>query len=264
MSESKAWRDNQMKKLKLKAGRPKTLLPVPTHYCPGCGHGVVHRLLMEIVEEWDIRGQVIGMAPVGCAVVAYNYMDIDMCEAAHGRTPEVAVGIKRARPEKLVFSYQGDGDLAAIGTNEIIHVANRGEPITVIFINNTCYGMTGGQMAPTTLVGQKTSTTPQGRSLIGEGPPLRICELLSGLERAVYLERCMISSPKEIRRTKNAIKRAFRVQKERKGFSLVEVLSACPTHWRMAPSKCTEFIEEHLTKVFPTGVIKNTAFPDAV
>ena len=246
-------------KLRLKAGRPAAMLEPQTHYCPGCGHGVVHRLLMEIVDEWGIRGDIIGVAPVGCAVVAYHYLDIDMTEAAHGRTPEVAVGLKRVRPERIVFSYQGDGDLAAIGTNEIIHVANRGENITVIFINNTCYGMTGGQMAPTTLVGQKTSTTPKGRSLIGEGPPLKVCELLAHFERAVYLERCMITSPKEIRRTKDAVKRAFRAQRQEKGFSLVEVLSPCPTHWRLHPTKCPEFIEEHLTKVFPVGVIKNTA-----
>ncbi|MBN2583581.1 MAG: 2-oxoglutarate oxidoreductase [Planctomycetes bacterium] len=250
-------------KLKLKAGRAKSLLPATTHYCPGCGHGVVHRLICEIIDEWDIRGNVIGMAPVGCAVIAYNYLDIDMCEAAHGRTPEVAVGIKRVRPDKLVFSYQGDGDLAAIGTNEIIHVANRGENITVIFINNTCYGMTGGQMAPTTLVGQRTSTTPKGRSLIGEGPPLRVCELLAPLERVAYLERRMVTSPKEIRRVKNAIKKAFRVQQQEKGFSMVEILSPCPTHWRMAPPKCAAFIEEHLTKVFPVGVIKDTTSPGA-
>jgi 2-oxoglutarate ferredoxin oxidoreductase subunit beta len=248
----------------LKAGRPKTVLPAKTHYCPGCGHGVAHRLLMEIIDEWDIRGNVLGVAPVGCAVIAYHYMDIDMTEAAHGRAPEVAVGMKRVRPDKLVFTYQGDGDLAAIGTNEIIHVANRGENITVVFINNTCYGMTGGQMAPTTLVGQKTSTTPKGRSLIGEGPPIKVCELLAGFERTVYLERCMLTSAKEIRKAKNAIKRAFRVQQQEKGFALVELLSACPTHWRLHPTKCPDFIEEHLTKVFPVGVIKNTAFADAV
>ena len=256
--------DNTPSPLVLKAGRPKAMLPAKTHYCPGCGHGVAHRLLMEIVDEWDLRGNILGVAPVGCAVLAYLYLDIDMTEAAHGRAPEVAVGMKRTRPDKLVFTYQGDGDLAAIGTNEIIHVANRGENISTIFINNVCYGMTGGQMAPTTLVGQKTSTTPQGRSLLSEGPPLKVCELLAGLERVVYLERCMLTSAKEIHKTKNAIKRAFRVQQEKKGFALVEVLSACPTHWRLPPEKCPAFIEQHLTKVFPVGVIKNTAFPDAV
>jgi len=245
-------------KLTLKAGRPKSLLPAPTHYCPGCGHGVAHRLIAEIVDEWNLRGNVIGMAPVGCAVIAYNYLDIDMCEAAHGRTPEVAVGIKRVRPDKIVFSYQGDGDLAAIGTNEIIHVANRGEPITVIFINNTCYGMTGGQMAPTTLVGQRTSTTPKGRHLIGEGPPLRVCELLSPLERVVYLERRMLTSPKEIRLAKKAVEKAFRVQQQGLGFSMVELLSSCPTHWRLPPEQCAAYIEDRLTPVFPVGVIKDT------
>ncbi len=247
----------------LKAGRPAVMPPVRTHYCPGCGHGVVHRLLAEIIDEQDLRGRIIGMAPVGCAVVAYNYLDIDMCEAAHGRTPEVAAGIKRVRPDRLVFSYQGDGDLAAIGTNEILHVANRGEPITVIFINNTCYGMTGGQMAPTTMVGQRTSTTPAGRQLVGEGPPIKVCELLATLERAVYLQRCMITSPKAVRRTKKAIERAFRVQEEAAGFSLVEILSPCPTHWRMPPTECPAFIEEQVARVFPTGVIKDTASPQA-
>ena len=246
-------------KLKLKAGRPRALRPAKTHYCPGCGHGVVHRLLMEIVDEWDIRGNVLAVAPVGCSVIAYNYWDVDCTEAAHGRAPEVATGMKRVRPDRLVFSYQGDGDLAAIGTNEILHVANRGENISVIFINNTCYGMTGGQMAPTTLVGQKTSTTPKGRSLADEGPPIKVCELLSTLERAVYLERCMVTSPKEIRRTRKALERSFRVQQAGEGFSLVEVLSPCPTYWRLHPTQCAEHIEEDLTKVFPTGVIKDTS-----
>jgi 2-oxoglutarate ferredoxin oxidoreductase subunit beta len=250
--------------LRLKAGRPKTLLPLKTSYCPGCGHGVAHRILMELVDELDLRGNILGVAPVGCAVTMYHYLDIDMTEAAHGRAPAVATGVKRVRPDKLVFTYQGDGDLAAIGTNELIHAANRGENLTTIFINNICYGMTGGQMAPTTLVGQRTSTTPLGRSLLSEGPPIRVCELLANFERTVYLERCMLTSAKEIRKAKNAIRRAFRVQQEKKGYALVELLSACPTHWRLAPEKCPAFIEEHLTKVFPVGVIKNTAFPSAV
>ena len=250
-------------KLKLKVGRPKSLLPARTHYCPGCGHGVVHRLVAEVIDEWELRGRTVGVAPVGCAVVAYNYIDVDMCEAAHGRAPEVAVGLKRVRPDRLVFTYQGDGDLAAIGTNEILHVANRGELVSVIFINNTCYGMTGGQMAPTTIVGQRTSTTPRGRSLLGEGPPIRVSELLATLERAVYVERCILTTPKEIRRTKNAIKKVFQAQLEKKGFALVEVLSPCPTYWRLPPTECSKYVEEHLTKVFPPGVIKNTAFPDA-
>jgi len=244
--------------LKLKAGRTASLLPVRHFYCPGCGHGVAHRLLMEIIDELDLRGDVLGVAPVGCAVTAYNYLDIDMTEAAHGRAPEVAVGMKRVRPDKLVFSYQGDGDLAAIGTNEIIHVANRGEKISVIFINNTCYGMTGGQMAPTTLVGQRTSTTPRGRKLEDEGPPIRVSELLAGFERVVYLERCMLTSAREIRKAKAAVKRVFRVQQENLGFGMVELLAACPTQWRMEPAACPPYIEDELTRVFPVGVIKDT------
>jgi len=242
----------------LKIGRPKTLLENRTHFCPGCGHGVVHRLIAEIIEEWGIRGEVIGMAPVGCAVLAYQYLDIDMCEAAHGRTPEVAAGIKRARPDRLVFSYQGDGDLAAIGTNEIIHVANRGEPISVIFVNNAVYGMTGGQMAPTTVPGQKTTTTPKGRSVTSEGYPIRVSELLATLEKPAYIERTMIGSPKDIRRTKNAIKKSFRVQRDLKAFSLVEILSPCPTYWRVRPPKAVEYLEKWMVQIFPPGVIKDT------
>jgi len=242
----------------LKIGRPKTLLENRTHFCPGCGHGVVHRLIAEIIEEWGIRGEVIGMAPVGCAVLAYQYLDIDMCEAAHGRTPEVAAGIKRARPDRLVFSYQGDGDLAAIGTNEIIHVANRGEPISVIFVNNAVYGMTGGQMAPTTVPGQKTTTTPKGRSVTSEGYPIRVSELLATLEKPAYIERTMIGAPKDIRRTKNAIKKSFRVQRDLKAFSLVEILSPCPTYWRVRPPKAVEYLEKWMVQIFPPGVIKDT------
>ena len=242
----------------LKIGRPKTLLENRTHYCPGCGHGVVHRLIAEIIDEWGLRGEVIGMAPVGCAVLAYQYLDIDMCEAPHGRTPEVAAGIKRARPDRLVFSYQGDGDLAAIGTNEIIHVANRGEPISVIFVNNAVYGMTGGQMAPTTVPGQKTTTTPKGRSVTSEGYPIRVSELLATLEKPAYIERCVIGSPKDIRRAKNAIKKSFRVQRDLGAFSLVEILSPCPTYWRVAPPKALEYIETWMEEIFPPGVIKDT------
>ena len=243
---------------KLKIGRPSTLKTNRTHYCAGCGHGVVHRIIAEIIDEWGIRGQTIGMAPVGCAVLLYQYLDIDACESPHGRTPEVASGIKRARPDKLVFCYQGDGDLAAIGTNEIIHVANRGEPISVIFINNAIYGMTGGQMAPTTVPGQKTTTTPQGRSITSEGYPIRVCELLATLEKPVYLERCVIGSPKEIQRTKTAIKKSFRIQRDLKAFSLVEILSPCPTYWRVPPTKSVKYIETWMEKIFPPGVIKDT------
>jgi 2-oxoglutarate ferredoxin oxidoreductase subunit beta len=243
--------------LRLKIGRPRSLTAARTHYCPGCGHGVVHRIIAEIVDEWGIRDQTIGMAPVGCAVVMYDYLDIDMCEAAHGRTPEVAAGIKRARPDRIVFSYQGDGDLAGIGTNEIVHVANRGEPISVIFINNAVYGMTGGQMAPTTMPGQKTSTTPQGRSIASEGFPLRVSEMLATLEQPAYIERCVIGTPRDIQRTKNAIKKSFRVQRDLKAFSLVEILSPCPTYWRVPPNKAVAYIEEYFEEVFPRGVIKD-------
>jgi len=243
---------------KLKIGRPKALLPGRTHYCPGCGHGVVLRILAEIIDEWNIRDRMVGMAPVGCAVLLYQYLDIDMCEAAHGRTPEVAAGIKRARPDLLVFSYQGDGDLAGIGTNEIVHVANRGEPISVIFINNAVYGMTGGQMAPTTMPGQKTTTTPKGRSIVNEGFPLRVSEMLATLEEPVYIERCVVGSPRDIRRTKNAIKKSLRVQRDLKGFSLIEILSPCPTYWRVPPNKAVAYIEEYFEEVFPRGVIKDT------
>ncbi len=242
----------------LRVGRPQSLLPNRTHYCAGCGHGVVHRIIAEIIDEWDIRDQVIGMAPVGCAVLLYQYLDVDCCEAAHGRTPEVAAGIKRARPEKLVFSYQGDGDLAGIGTNEIVHVANRGEPISVIFINNAVYGMTGGQMAPTTMPGQKTSTTPQGRSVVNEGFPLRVSEMLATLEQPVYIERTVVGTPRDVRRTKNAIKKSFRIQRDLKAFSLIEVLSPCPTYWRVPPPKAVSYIEEYFEEVFPRGVIKDT------
>ncbi len=244
--------------LTLKMGRPAALTKNRTHYCPGCGHGIVHRIIAEIIDEWDLRDQVIGMAPVGCAVLLYQYLDIDACEAAHGRTPEVASGIKRARPDKLVFSYQGDGDLAGIGTNEIVHVANRGEPISVIFINNAIYGMTGGQMAPTTMPGQKTSTTPAGRSIVNEGYPLRVSEMLATLEQPVYIERTVVGTPRDIKRTKNAIKKSFRIQRDMKAFSLVEVLSPCPTYWRVPPTKAVEYIETYMEEVFPRGVIKDT------
>jgi len=237
--------------------RPRALLPHLTHYCAGCGHGIVHRVIAELIDEMDLRGRMIGVAPVGCAVLAYNYLDIDMSEAAHGRTPEVAVGIKRVRPDRVVFSYQGDGDLAAIGTAEMIHVANRGENITTIFINNTVYAMTGGQMAPTTMVGQETATTPFGRDLLNEGPPIKVCELLSQLERVAYLERTTVTSPRHVRHLKRCIRHAFELQMAGAGFSLVEVLSPCPVYWRKSPVECLKFIDEEMTKTFPLGVFKD-------
>ena len=237
--------------------RPKTLLPAKTHYCPGCGHGIAHRLIAEIIEERDIRSRTIGMAPVGCAVIAYDYLDIDMCEAAHGRTPAVATGLKRVHPDKVIFSYQGDGDLAAIGMAELIHAANRGENITIIFVNNAVYGMTSGQMAPTTLVGMKTTTTPRGRNPLNEGCPIRVCELLSSLDRTAFLARGAVTSPRRVRQTKKLLERAFDTQDLKKGFGLVEILSPCPTYWRKAPLEAMAFIEEEMTKVFPLGIIKD-------
>ncbi len=235
---------------------PRSLRNISTHYCPGCGHGTAHRLIAETVDDLGIREIVIGVAPVGCAVVAYNYWDFDCSEAAHGRATAVATGIKRVRPENIVFTYQGDGDLAAIGTNETIHTANRGENITVIFINNAIYGMTGGQMAPTTLLGQKTSTTPLGRRPELEGYPLKISEMLSMLPAVKYIERVSLHSPQEIIKAGNAIKQAFKNQIEKKGFSLVEILSPCPTYWGLSPKDAVDWIRDVMTKEFPLGRIK--------
>ena len=237
--------------------RPTTLKDVVSHYCPGCGHGIAHRMIAEVIEEQDLRARCVGMAPVGCAVMAYCYIDVDMCEAAHGRTPAVATGIKRALPDHVVFSYQGDGDLAAIGTAEIIHAANRGENISVIFINNAVYGMTQGQMAPTTLLGQKTTTTPRGRDAKVEGYPIRVCELLATLGGAAYLARVTVATPKHVREAKKAIERAFLTQQMKRGFSLVEVLSPCPTYWRMSPDAAMAHIEEEMVKTFPLGVYRD-------
>jgi len=237
--------------------RPKALTDKITHYCPGCGHGIVHRLIAEIVDEMGVRERVIGLAPVGCAVLAYVYWDFDCSEAAHGRTPAVATGLKRANPDCLVFSYQGDGDLIAIGTAELIHAANRGENFTIVFINNGVYGMTGGQMAPTTTLGQRTTTTPRGRKAENEGPPIKVCELLSSLDRVAYLERTSLATPKDILKTKKAIKRAFITQERGLGFSLVEILSPCPTHWKMSPSDAMRYIKEKMEKHFPLGIFKD-------
>jgi len=234
--------------------RTPSLKDCPTHYCPGCGHGIAHRLIAEAIDELDIRGRTIGIAPVGCAVLAYDYLDVDMVEVAHGRAPAVATGMKRTNPDKVIFSYQGDGDLAAIGTAEIIHAAHRGEQIAVIFINNAVFGMTGGQMAPTTVLGQVTATTQQGRKAVGEGHPLQICELLAVLPGATYIERCSVYNPAQVLKAKKAIKHAFELQLDgAQGLSLVEVLSPCPTYWRMTPAKAMEWIEKEMTKVFPLG-----------
>ncbi len=237
--------------------RTPTLKDCPTHYCPGCGHGIAHRLLAEVIDELDIRGRTIGIAPVGCAVLAYNYLDVDMVEVAHGRAPAVATGMKRTNPGRIIFSYQGDGDLAAIGTGEIIHAAHRGDQITVIFINNAVFGMTGGQMAPTTLLGQVTATTQKGRSATDQGYPLQISELLAVLPGATYIERCALSGPARVRDAKKAIKHAFQLQLDgAEGLSLVELLSPCPTYWRMKPAEAMQWIETEMTKHFPLGRLK--------
>ena len=236
--------------------RPKSLFDVPTHYCLGCGHGIIHRVLGDIIDELGIRDKTIGIAPVGCAVIAYYYWNIDCSEAAHGRALAVATGIKRCLPDRVVFTYQGDGDLAAIGTAETIHAANRGENLTCIFINNAVYGMTGGQMAPTTLIGQKTATTPYGRKAHSEGPPLKISELLANLEGTYYVERVAVNTPANIRKTKKAVKQAFLNQIEGKGFSLVEVLSPCPTYWGKTPVDSMKWIEDVMAREFPLGKIK--------
>jgi len=237
--------------------RTKLLKDCPTHYCPGCGHSIAHRLLAETIEELGIRDRTIGIAPVGCSVLLYNYIDVDMVEVAHGRAPAVATGMKRTNPDKIIFSYQGDGDLAAIGTGEIIHAAHRGEQITVIFINNAVFGMTGGQMAPTTMVGQVTATTPAGRDTRTHGYPLRISEMLAQLQGTVYVERCALSSVARIRQTKKAIKHAFELQmRGAQGLALVEILSPCPTYWRMKPAEAMEWIEKQMCKVFPLGRLK--------
>jgi len=243
--------------MKTAFARTPTLKDCPTHYCPGCGHGIAHRLAAEVIDELDIRSRTIGIAPVGCAVLAYDYLDVDMVEVAHGRAPAVATGMKRTNPDKIIFSYQGDGDLAAIGTGEIIHAAHRAEQITVIFINNAVFGMTGGQMAPTTMLGQVTATTQQGRSPDTDGYPLQVCELLAVLPGAIYIQRCALSSPAQIRNAKKAVKHAFELQVNgAKGLALVELLSPCPTYWRMTPVKAMEWIDSEMTKVFPLGRFK--------
>ena len=237
--------------------KPKALTDAPMHYCPGCTHGIIHRLAAEALEELGVTGQTIGVAPVGCAVFAYNYFNCDMVEAAHGRAPAVATGIKRADPSKIVFTYQGDGDLAAIGTAETVHSAARGENITVIFVNNAIYGMTGGQMAPTSLPGQVTQTSPYGRDPQTVGYPVKVCEMLSKVDGATYLERVAVNNVKNVRAAKKAILKAFRNQLEGKGFSLIEVISTCPTNWGMTPQKALEWVDTNMIPYYPLGVYKD-------
>jgi len=237
--------------------RPISMRDVPTHYCSGCGHGIGHRLVAEVIDELNLREKTVGIAPVGCAVLAYDYWNFDVTESAHGRCPSVAVGIKRVRPDLNVFTYQGDGDLAAIGTAEIIHAANRGDRITVIFVNNAVYGMTGGQMAPTTLLDQKTATTKYGRDVVTHGFPIKVCELLQGFSGVKYLARFALNKPQRIMAARQGIKKAFEVQLRQEGFSLVELLSPCPTYWGCSPIEALTVIEEKMISYFPPGEIKN-------
>ena len=237
--------------------KPKSLADVPLHYCPGCTHGIIHRLVAETLDELGIEGQAIGVAPVGCSVLAYNYFNCDMVQAAHGRAPAVATGVKRANPDNVVFTYQGDGDLAAIGTAETVHSAARNENITVIFVNNAIYGMTGGQMAPTTLPNQITQTSPYGRDVTVVGYPVKVCEMLSEVEGASYLERVAVNNVANIRKAKKAIMHAFKNQIEGKGFSLIEVLSTCPTNWGLNPEDALKWLNENMEKNYPLGVYKD-------
>ena len=237
--------------------KPNTLTDAVLHYCPGCTHGIIHRLVAEAIDELGLNGRTIGVASVGCSVFSYNYFNCDMVQAAHGRAPAVATGVKRSDENNIVFTYQGDGDLAAIGTAETVHSAARGENITVIFVNNAIYGMTGGQMAPTTLPGQVTQTSPYGRDVSKVGYPVKVCELLSNVDGAAYLERVAVNSPANIKKAKKAIKKAFQNQIEGKGFSLVEVVSACPTNWGMTPQKALEWVESDMLPYYPIGVYKD-------
>lgn len=237
--------------------KPKALLDNPFHYCPGCTHGIVHRLVAETMDELGIEGNTIGVSPVGCSVMNYNYFGCDMIEAPHGRAPAVATGLKRANPNNVIFTYQGDGDLAAIGTAETVHAATRGEDITVIFINNTIYGMTGGQMAPTSLPNQVTQTTPYGRDVNYSGYPVRVCEMLSVLDGVALAQRVAVNSVKNVVNAKKAIKKAFQNQIDKKGFSIIEVLSTCPTNWGLSPIEAIEWLEKNMIPYYPLGVYKD-------
>ncbi len=236
--------------------KPNALSDVTNHYCPGCTHGIIHRLVAEVIDEMELEGKTVGVAPVGCSVLAYNYFNFDMIQAPHGRAPAVATGVKRALPENLVFTYQGDGDLAAIGTAETVHSAARGENITVIFVNNAIYGMTGGQMAPTTLPGQVTQTSPYGRDVSYSGYPIRVSEMLSTLDGAAYIARVSVDSVKNVRETKKAIRKAFETQRAGLGFSMVEVLSICPTNWGLSTEESLNWLRDNMMPYYPMGVKK--------
>jgi 2-oxoglutarate ferredoxin oxidoreductase subunit beta len=242
--------------------KPETLSDKPTHFCPGCTHGTAHRLTAEAIDHFGLREKTIGVACVGCAVFMYDYFNVDVIEAPHGRAPAVATGVKRAQPDKIVFTYQGDGDLAAIGTSEIIHSANRGENITVIFVNNSVYGMTGGQMAPTTLLGQKTTTSPYGRDFRNDGYPIRVAEMLATLEGVAYSVRVSLHDAKSVLKAKKAIRKAFEMQVNEMGFSVVEVLSACHTNWRVSPLEGQKKVVDEMIPYFPLGVFKERTGKD--
>ena len=237
--------------------KPKALTDAVFHYCPGCTHGIIHRLVAEAIDTLGIEGRTIGIAPVGCSVLAYDYFTCDMVEASHGRAPAVATGVKRSLPDNIVFTYQGDGDLASIGLAETMSAANRGENITVIFVNNGIYGMTGGQMAPTTLLGMKATTAPQGRDPKEHGYPMHMCEILNQLTAPCYLARTSCNTPANVARTKDAIRKAFRNQLAGKGFSMVEIVTSCPTNWGLDPLEALDFLEEKMLKEFPLGVIRD-------
>lgn len=245
------------KEMKVVFERPQALLPVVTNYCPGCTHGIVNRLVAETLDELDVEGKTVGIAPVGCSVMSYDFFGCDMIEAAHGRAPAVATAVKRVLPDHVVFAYQGDGDLASIGMAETIHAATRGEHITIIFINNAIYGMTGGQMAPTSLPNQITQTSPYGRDVSTAGYPVRICELLSSLDGVAYLERVTVDSPKNVRKAKKAIKKAFQYQVDGVGYSLIEVVSTCPTNWGLTPQESFAWMRENMLPYYPLGVYKD-------
>lgn len=237
--------------------KPSTLTDATLHYCPGCTHGIIHRLVAEAIEELGIEGKTVGVAPVGCAVMAYDYFTCDMLEAAHGRAPAVATGLKRCMPENIIFTYQGDGDLASIGMAETVHAASRNENITIIFVNNAIYGMTGGQMAPTSLPGQVTQTSPYGRDVATQGYPVKVAEMLSALDGPSYIERVAVNNVKNVLKAKKAILKAFKNQMENKGFSLIEVVSTCPTNWGMTPQKALEWVDENMLPYYPLGVYKD-------
>ncbi len=237
--------------------KPHALTDAPFHYCPGCTHGIIHRLVAEAIDELGLEDKTVGIAPVGCSVFAYNYFNCDMIEAPHGRAPAVATGVKRANPDLNVFTYQGDGDLAAIGTAETVHVGARGENITIIFVNNAIYGMTGGQMAPTTLLGQVSTTSPYGRIKEIQGNPIRVCEMVSTLDGVAYAERVSVDCVKNVLAAKKAIKKGFQMQQEKRGLSIIEVLSTCPTNWGLSPEKSLEWLRENMMAHYPLGVYKD-------